>query len=141
MRLIDNIIALFEVTRVARFVTVAGGSVPDENGLSDRHIQDISLPGLVEGAAAVVMYRARASSPEATFTFRVNNRPLTARSGDQGGPYSWHEVVPGGTLKESKNEITLGCSEGSVVFSDIVIMYQSDKTTVVQEPVVAPFNG
>ena len=137
MRLLDNIIALFQVTRVARFVTIAGGSVPDANGLSDRHIQDITLPGLVPNAPAVIWYRATPSSAQSRFSFRVNNRPLTARSSDTGGPYSWHEVLPSGTLKPDKNEITLGVSEGAVQFSDIVIMYYSDRTTVTQEPVIS----
>jgi hypothetical protein len=130
-----------EVTRVARFVTVAGSgfTIPDPNAplpVSDRHIQDIDAPGVVGNTFAVIFYRTdHTGSP--TFTVRLNTTRLTAHAFGHPGPDSWHEVIPPGVLKAEDNELTLAVSgEGSVTFSDIVILYTSDQVKVKEEPVL-----
>jgi hypothetical protein len=130
-----------EVTRVARYVTVAGSgfTIPDPNAplpVSDRHLQDVDAPGVVASAFAVVFYRTdHTGSP--TFSIRLNNTRLTAHAFGHLGPDSWHEVVPPNVLKAEDNELTLAVSgEGSVTFSDIVILYTSDRTKVKEPPVL-----
>jgi hypothetical protein len=129
-----------EVTRVARFVTVAGTengvTVPDASGISDRHIQGINAPGVVASAPAVIFYRTKhAQTP--SFSVRLNARNLTGETLSQDGPHSWHEIVPPGALEPQGNELTLSVTgDGSVTFSDIVILYTSDQLTV-KKPLVA----
>jgi hypothetical protein len=129
-----------EVTRVARFVTVAGTengvTVPGPSGTSDVHIQAIHAPGVVVGAPAVIFFRTKhAQAP--SFSVRLNATRLTAESLSQAGPHSWHEIIPPGALKPQDNELTLAVTgSGSVTFSDVVILYQSDQLTV-KKPLVA----
>jgi hypothetical protein len=127
-----------EVTRVARYVTVSGSGVtiPGPDGQSDRHIRDVNAPGVVPGAFAVVFYRTDHTGSPA-FTIRLNATRLTAHAFAGPGPHGWHEVVPPGVLKPEDNELTLAVSgEGTVTFSDIVILYTSDQVKVPEEPVL-----
>ncbi len=128
-----------EVTRVARFVTVSGTengvTVPDQSGIGDRHIRAIHAPGLVVGAQAVIFYRTKHTQTP-SFSVRLNATRLTAESLGQAGSQSWHEIIPPGALKPQDNELTLAVTgNGSVTFSDVVILYQSDQLTV-KKPVV-----
>jgi hypothetical protein len=137
-----------EVNQVARYVTVAGSgsgfTVPDPNAtlpLSDRHILEIHLPGLVVDAPAVIFYRT-SHTGNPSFTVHLNPTRLTSHAFGDVGPNSWHEIIPARVLKPEHNELTLAVSgEGSVTFSDIVILYQSDQLKVkkpIPDPVISP---
>ena len=128
-----------EETRVARYITVAGSengiTVPDATGISDTHIQGIHAPGLV-AVPAVIFFRTRHSGSP-SFSVRLNATRLTADTLKQDGPHTWHEIIRLGALKPSDNELTLAVSgEGTVTFSDIVILYTSDQLTVRLPPVL-----
>jgi hypothetical protein len=142
---IDNVGGLFfEETQLARYIVVpesAGGfTIPDPAfPISDRHIQGIQAPGLIPGSRAVIFFRTRHTKTPA-FSVRLNATPLTQHTFTEGGPNSWHEIVPPGALKPQDNELTLFVQgDGHVTFSDIVILYTSNKLTVEQPPVLAPF--
>jgi hypothetical protein len=131
-----------EETRVARYVTVPGTelgvTVPNAGGLSDSHIQGIHAPGLVAGPAVLFFRTRHNKTPK--FSVRLNTTRLTDEtlSGD-GGARSWHEIIPQGALRAADNELTLAVTgDGSVTFSDVVILYTSDQLTVRLPPVIAP---
>jgi hypothetical protein len=130
-----------EETRVARYVTVAGSengiTVPDAGGISDRHIQGIHAPGLVP-VPAVILFRTRHNQAP-SFSVRLNATRLTAETLQGEGPRTWHEIIPAGALRSADNELTLAVTgDGSVTFSDIVILYTSDELTVKRPLVVSP---
>ncbi len=61
---------------------------------------------------------------------RLNSTRLTVHTLSDGGPHSWHEIIPPGALKSNANELTLNMSNGgTVTFSDIVILYASNQLT------------
>lgn len=133
---IDHVGGLFEETQVARYVTVAGSgpgfTIPDPNTplpIGDRHIQDIHAPGLIAGSLPVIFFRTtHTGSP--SFSVRLNTTRLTQHTFSDAGPHTWHEIIPAGALKPEANELTLAVSsDGSVTFSDIVILYTSNKLT------------
>ncbi len=135
-KLFAHIGSLFEETQVARYITVAGSgtgfTVPDPIAplpISDRHIQDIQAPGLTNGSLPVIFFRTtHTGSP--SFSVRLNSTSLTQHTFSDKGPYTWHEIIPAGALKPADNELTLAVSgDGSVRFSDIVILYISNKLT------------
>lgn len=136
---------MFEEPRVARFTAVmesAGGlRVPADPNfpISDRHLIGIHAPGLAAGAPAVIVYRTtHTGSP--SFSIRLNAHRLTLHTLAGAGPHTWHEIVPPGALKPEHNEITLAIGgEGTVTFSDIVILYVSKELTVKVPPALAPF--
>lgn len=139
----------FEEPEVARFVTVAesasGFKIPDPAALSsDRHIQGIHAPGLINGSLPVIFFRTthtRSPSPSLSpsFSVRLNLTHVTQQTLSDAGPHSWHEIVPAGTLKPENNELTFAVTgDGSVTFSDVVILYKSNKLTVKRPSVVSP---
>jgi hypothetical protein len=134
---VDRIGGLFEETQVARYVTLAGSgagfTVPDSTAplpSTDHHIQDIHAPGLVNGSLPVIFFRtSHAGSP--SFSVRLNSAVLTQHTLSDSGPHNWHEIIPAGALKSAANELTLAVTgDGSVRFSDILILYTSNKLTV-----------
>lgn len=51
---------------------------------------------------------------------------------------SWHEIIAPGVLRAQDNEIVLAVGTGGqVVFSEIAILYTSNKLTVTKEIVIA----
>jgi len=131
----------FEETEVARYVTVAGSdagfTIPSPTSpLSDRHVQQIQLPGLVTGPLPVLFFRTtHTGTPD--FSIRVNTTPVFGLTLPAGGPHSWHEILPVGALRAQDNEITLNVGgDGVVTVSDIVILYTSNKLTVRKELVL-----
>ena len=139
---IDNLGGLFlEETEVARYVTVpgsdAGFTIPSPSSPeSDRHIQQIHLPGLVVGQLPVLFFRtAHSGSPE--LSIRVNATSVFRLHLPGGDRHAWHEILPAGALREADNEMVLAVSgEGSVTVSDIVILYSSSRLTVRRPPVL-----
>jgi hypothetical protein len=127
----------FEEPEVARYVTVAesagGLTIPDP--LSDHHFQRIHAPGLINGSLPVIFFRTRHTrSP--SFSVRLNATLLTQHTFANDGPHSWHEIIPAGALKPQDNELVVGVSgDGNVTFSDVVILYKSNRLTV-ERPIV-----
>jgi hypothetical protein len=121
-----------EVTRYIALAESAGGfTIPDPaSHISDRHIQDISAPGLLNAAQAVIFFRTtHTDSP--SMSVRLNSTPLTHHTFADSGPHSWHEIIPPGALRPEFNELTFAASgDGSVTFSDVVILYTSTQLTV-----------
>jgi hypothetical protein len=131
----------FEETEVARYVTVAGSdagfTIPNPTSpATDRHIQQIHLPGLVTGPLPVLFFRTtHTGTPE--FSVRVNTTNVFRLALPTGAIHSWHEILPAGALRAQDNEMTLSVSgEGVVTVSDIVVLYTSNKLTVRKEPVL-----
>ena len=149
MSIIDSLIngietvggMFFEETEVARYLTVSGSAdgftIPDPTTqLNDRHIQAIHAPGLVNGSLPVIFYRTRhTGTPK--FSVRLNATPLIAQTLAEGAPQSWHQIIRAHVLKPQDNELTFAVSgEGVVTFSDVVILYTSNKLTVRRPPVL-----
>jgi len=134
---------VFEEPEVARYVTVTGSAggftIPDPASLlNDRHIQGIHAPGLINGSLPVVFFRTRHTGTP-RFSVRLNSTQLTEHTFADEGPHSWHEIIPAGALKPQDNELTLfATGDGAVTFSDVVILYTSNKLMVKKPPVLSP---
>ncbi len=131
-----------EETRVARYIVLAesadGFPVPQSSGISDRHFLDISAPGVIAQSFPVIFFRTT-NTGTPTFSVRLNQHNLTQHTFTDAEPRSWHEIVPAGGLKAEGNELTFAVNgEGSVRFSDVVILYTSGDTTVKTPPVFDP---
>ena len=141
---VDRLGGFVEVPEVARYLTLPG--VPQgftipagEAGLSDRHFQDLDAPGLIDGAQSVLFLRT-SNGGTSRFSVRVNSASLIQHklTGDEPSPLSWHVLIPAGALKTENNELVFGVPAGGRVhFSDVVIMYRSNKLTV-KRPIVDP---
>jgi hypothetical protein len=136
---------VFEEPRVARFLVVPssanGLTVPEDPSfpVSDRHIDGIHAPGVAPGSYAVIFYRTNHTGTP-RFSVRLNATRLTQQTLSTAGPHTWHEIVPPGALRPSDNQLTLAVGgEGTVTFSDIVILYTSRELTIEQPAVLAPF--
>lgn len=111
-----------------RYITVDesidGFTLPGE--LKDeRSFESIQAPGVSATSSAVVFYRT-AHTGHPSFQAVLNGRDLTHRTFSDSDPHSWHRVVPPGTLQPEDNELTFSVlGEGTVTFSDIVILYTS----------------
>jgi hypothetical protein len=143
-RLRDAVGRLFfnEETRVARFAVLAesagGFSIPHSGGINDRHFLDINAPGVVPQLLPVILFRT-AHSGRPSFSVRLNTASLTQHTFTDDGPHSWHEIVPAGALKAEDNELVFAVvGEGSVRFSDVVILYMSSELTIKTPPVISP---
>ena len=133
--LATNVFPLFrEETEVARYLaiphSVEGIVIPGPPpGLSDRHLQ-FDAPGVIAGSNAVVMFQTTPHDAEVTFSVRLNNTPhLVTATVSDGRRESWHEVAQRDALKPEKNELVLAVSKGSMTFSDVVILYRSNRLT------------
>jgi hypothetical protein len=145
----DRLGGFIEEPEVARYVTLPGGAqgftIPDEAGgqpLSDRHFQDLHAPGLIPRSLPVLMFRT-SDGGTSRFSVRLNQTPLVQHTltGREPSPLTWHEVLPAGALRPESNELVFGVpSGGRVHFSDVVILYRSNKLTVrksILEPPIA----
>lgn len=153
MSLISSILNPFRVdTDVARLLTVAqsvgGFTVPDpQTSASDAHIQGVNAPGLVNGSVAVLFYRA-VTRGSGTYHVRLQSANGTTQptehaiSALDAGPSSWQEVIPAGLLTSDNNELIFAVSVDSagtsVTFSDVAILYKSNKLTIPRPPIFAP---
>jgi hypothetical protein len=139
---------VLEQTRVARYAaleeTAGGFTIPDPaSGISDRHIQPIEFPGLID-SASVIFFRTRHTG-RPSFSVRINEASLTLYTFTDDDPpeRSWHEIIPArvadrSTLRAQNNELIFGVSgDGAVTFGDVVILYTSNELTV-KIPVVIP---
>lgn len=144
--LINATSLFFEETEVARYTVLAasagGFRIPDAQGISDRHFLDVDAPGLVDGSTPVIFFRTtHAGSP--LMSVRLNQTRLTQHTfaDDDTAPRAWHEIVPAGALRPTGNELTFAASsddphKNSVIFSDVVILYTSNRLTVRKPRVV-----
>lgn len=138
----------FEEPNVARLLVVpgydAGFLIPSTaNPLSDRHIQDLHAPGVVPGLPAVLLFRTQYTRG-ARFSLRLNTSREFEFHADEAGAKSWHELIAPGVLREENNELTLFVApdeNGQVIFSEIAILYTSNKLTVTRPLVLEPALG
>jgi hypothetical protein len=130
----------YEEPNVARLLVVpdsdAGFLVPD--GASDRHIF-LEAPGLVPGLPAVLYFRTK-STAGSRFGVQINNATEFHFVPPADGAQSWHEVVSPHVLRQGENELVLFVTDAQarVVFSDIAILYTSNKLTVTRPSVLDP---
>ena len=115
---------VLEQVKVARYVAIeetAGGfTIPSPAfPLSDRHIQGLAFPGVLE-SASVIFFRTRHTG-RPRFSVRVNQAPLTqfTFADDDPPERCWHEIIPAPALRPENNELIFGVSgEGAVTFGD-----------------------
>lgn len=135
----------FEEPNVARFLVVPGSDggflIPSgELPLSDRHIRDLDAPGVVPGLPAVLFFRTQYTKG-ARFSVRLNASFEFQFQAPEAGAQSWHELISPGVLREEDNELTLFVApdeSGQVIFSEIAILYTSNKLTVTRPFVLEP---
>ncbi|GGK16657.1 hypothetical protein [Luteimonas terricola] len=135
----------YEEPSVARFLVVPGSDsgflIPDGQHIAnDRHIQDLDAPGLVPGLPAVLYFRTQYTAG-ARFSVRINASSEFHFRADKAGAQSWHELISPGVLREQGNEMVLFVASdagGQVIFSEIAILYTSNKLTVTRSIVLDP---
>jgi hypothetical protein len=146
-RIFDGVTAIFgsRVTRVARVVTIpesVNGFTVGGGGSSDRHFSDVHLPGLVPNSNVTIFFRVRPLNEDATFQVRLNKTIAARFTYDEPSntPSYWHKLLPPRALESERNELVFSASGPTapgVEFSDVLLLYQSDDTTVkTAEPVV-----
>jgi hypothetical protein len=137
-----------EEPSVARFLVVPGSDagflIPStQNPLSDLHLQNLDAPGLVRGMPAVLYFRTQYTRG-ARFQVRVNQSAEFRFTADEAAAKSWHELLSPGVLREEDNEITLFVAPDDgqqVIFSEIAILYTSNKLTITRPIVFEPAPG
>ena len=135
----------FEEPNVARVLVVPGSDggflIPsDQPPHGDLHLQQLDAPGVIRSLPAVLLFRTRYLAGS-RFSVRVNGSAEFQFQGGEGGAQSWHEVIAPGVLREEDNEIVLFVapdSGGQVIFSEIAILYTSNKLTVTRPIVLEP---
>jgi hypothetical protein len=138
----------FEEPEVARYLVVPGSDggflIPGgDPPLSDRHIQDLHAPGVVPSRPAVLFFRTEYTKG-ARFSVRLNASREFEFHAKEAGAKSWHELISPGVLREENNELTLFVApdeSGQVIFSEIAILYTSNKLTVTKPIVLEPTPG
>ena len=136
----------FEEPEVARYLVVPGSDagflLPGGNPpVGDLHIQALHAPGVVPGLPAVLFFRTQYIAGT-TFTVRLNASFEFQFRADAPGAQSWHEIIAPGVLRAQGNELALAVVPGGqVVFSEIAILYTSNKLTVTKEIVLDPTPG
>lgn len=138
----QNILPLFsEVTRVARYVvlpdSVGGVTAPSEAPavIGSEWAPHFDAPGIVPGVHAAIYFNTEAKAEGARFSVRLT------RAGDHfmmhtltdTEPHSWHQIIPPNLLTSSDNELIFNAYDGATItFSDVVIMYTSERLTIPQ---------
>ena len=132
----------FEEPEVARFLVVPGSDAGfllpgGDPPVGDLHIQGLHAPGVVPGMPAVLFFRTQYIAGT-TFTVRLNASFEFQFRADEARAQSWHEIIGPGVLRAQDNELVLAVDrDGQVVFSEIAILYTSNKLTVTKEIVIA----
>ena len=133
----------FEEPEVARFLVVPGSDAGfllpgGDPPISDRHIQGLRAPGVVPGMPAVLFFRTQYVAGT-IFTVRLNASFEFQFRAEAAGAQSWHEIIGPGVLRDQGNELVLVVGPGGqVIFSEIAILYTSNKLTVTKEIVLDP---
>jgi hypothetical protein len=144
--LVQNVLPLFyEVTQISRYVvlpdSVGGVTVPGKvPGLGSEWAPRFDAPGVVRALHAVIFFGTKSETDAARFSVRLTRsgdhlmmHTLTDRS-----LHSWHQIIPPNILTELDNELLFNVYEGAIAtFSDVVILYTSDKLTIKRPRVVA----
>lgn len=136
----------YEEPNVARFLVVPGSDagflVPSEdNPLGDRHIQGLDAPGAAPGMPAVLLFRTQYTQGT-RFSLRLNHSFEFQFHAVESAAKSWHELIAPGVLREQDNELVLAVSpDGQAIFSEIAILYTSNKLTVTRPIVLEPTPG
>lgn len=136
----------YEEPNVARFLAVPGSDagflIPsDAHPLGDLHIQGLDAPGVANGMPALLLFRTEYTKG-ARFSVRLNSSSEFRFEARESAAKSWHELVAPGVLREQDNTLTLAVGpEGQVVFSEIAILYTSNKLTVTRPIVLQPAQG
>lgn len=142
----ENVFPLFfEVTRVSRYVVLpdsvggvtAPGNAPGVHG--SEWAPRFDAPGVVAGLHAVIFFGARSEDEGARFSVRLTRSPqhLMIDTLTDSSLHSWHQIIPPNILTATDNELSFNVSGAdSVTFSDVVILYTSDKLTISKPPVI-----
>lgn len=139
----------FEEPNVARFLVVPGSDagflVSKAAPFFGNHsIRNLDAPGLVPGLPAVLYFRTQYTRG-ARFQVRLNTAEFEFRfNADEAAAKSWHELIGPNVLREENNEIFLFVApdaDGQVIFSEIAILYTSNKLTVTRPLVLEPTPG
>lgn len=136
----------YEEPNVARFLVVPGSDagflIPsDAHPLGDLHIQGLDAPGVAPGMPAMLLFRTQYTKG-ARFSVRLNSSSEFMFHAEESAARSWHELVAPGVLREQDNELVLAVApDGQVIFSEIAILYTSNKLTVSRPIVLEPTPG
>lgn len=134
-----------EEPNVARFLVVPGSDggflIPsDQHPQGDLHLQRLDAPGVIRDLPAVLLFRTQYLAGS-RFSVRVNGSTEFQFQGSEARAQSWHEVIAPGVLREEDNEIVLFVAPdngGQVIFSEIAVLYTSNKLTVTRPIVLDP---
>lgn len=142
----QNVFPLFvEETRVSRYVVLpdsVGGVTapgPAPGVVGSEWAPHFDAPGIVTGAHAVIFFGAKPETEAARFSVRLTRSPehLMLHTFTDGGLHSWHQIIRPNMLTALDNELIFNVSGGgTVTFSDVVILYTSDKLTINKPPVL-----
>ncbi len=142
----QNVVPLFfEVTRVSRYVVLpdseggvtAPGDAPGVIG--SQWAPHFDAPGIVPGVHAVIFFSAKPETEEARFTVRLiaAGPHLVDHTFSDKSALSLQQIIRPNILTALDNELIFNVSGGgSVTFSDVVILYTSDKLTISKPPVL-----
>jgi hypothetical protein len=143
--LTQNVFPLFfEETRVSRYVvlpdSVGGVTAPGEapGVIGSQWAPRFDAPGIVMGVHAVIFFGAKPETEAARFSVRLTRSPehLMMHTFTDSSPHSWHQIIRPNILTALDNELIFDVSDaGKVTFSDVVILYTSDKLTITKPPV------
>lgn len=135
-----------EEPSVARFLVVPGSDAgflitqqaPFFGNLS---LENLDAPGLVAGMPAVLFFRTQYTKG-ARFQVRLNQAQFEFRfHATEAASKSWHELISPGVLRQDNNQLFLFVApddDGQVIFSEIAILYTSNKLTVSRPIVLDP---
>jgi hypothetical protein len=143
--LTQNVFPLFfEETRVSRYVvlphSVGGVTAPGQapGVIGSQWAPRFNAPGVVPGAHAVIFFGAEPETETARFSVRLTRSPehLMMHTFTDSRLHSWHQIIRPNILTALDNELIFNVSDGGkVTFSDVVILYTSDKLTIRTPPV------
>jgi hypothetical protein len=129
-----------EQPMVARYVAVETGQFTLTHADDHRHFRSINCPGVMQITSVLFFRTTHVGS--SVFTVRLNGALVIQYDFMEKDPYDqrWHLLI-GGVMPQN-NELafavsTLGFSgDGTVSFSDVVILYTSDQTTIKISPLL-----
>ena len=130
-----NVLPLFyEEPDVARCIMFPGAfALPGETG--DRTLE-FDAPGVTPGSLPAVFFQTTSDTPAASFSVRLNDPPhLVVGPLPSGEPRSWHKLGRAGSLTPQNNHLLFSVNEGDITFSDVFIVYKSNRLTV-SKPIV-----
>jgi hypothetical protein len=132
---LGQVIPLFyEEVAVVRYIaldeSIAGFPVPQPGSITnDRHFFNLAAPGVNDRTPTIVSFRtSHTGSPR--FQALLNNSPLFHHTFRDEGPHSWQRLLAAGTLKPEGNSLDFVVFDGTVTFSDVIIVYTAKELTV-----------